>query len=43
MLQWFIKFPEFTEITEFNESSTSVEFSLNGMKIQWIQQIRRIW
>ena len=35
MLQWFIRFPEFTEITEFNETSTPFrKNSIDSSEIQ---------
>ena len=33
MLQWFIRFPEFNEITEFNESSAP--FRKNSIVLYW--------
>ena len=29
MLQWFIRFPEFAEINEFNESSAPIRKNFN--------------
>ena len=34
MLQWFVRFPKFTEITEFNESSVPFRKNTNKSFIQ---------
>ena len=41
MLQWFIRFPEFAEITEFNESSAPFRKNSNVVTTDWILDL--IW